>query len=304
MTARSPGLGRGLGALIPTAAAPESEDQGLVPTPGVELLDLPIEAITPNPMQPRTQFDEEPLQELGESLRTVGVLQPIVVRPGPDGRFELVAGERRWRAAQAVGLTSIPAIVRSTADDELLRDALLENLHRVQLNPLEEAAAYQQLLVEFECTQEELAQRVGKSRPAVANSLRLLRLPDRVQDRVAAGVLTAGHAKALLTLATEEQMEEFAQRTVREGLSVRALEEATALASPKDKKPATPRRAKARPDVFDAITTDLSDRLETRVRISGGPERGRLIVDFASVADLQRIVAAMGDAETWNRPAG
>lgn len=302
---RPPALGRGLGALIPTTADSDTEvdeptvdlrDDNLQQVPGVSLRELPIEDIVPNAKQPRSVFDEDALAELAESLKLVGFLQPIVVRANGQG-YELVAGERRWRAAQRAGFETVPALIRQTADDDLLRDALLENLHRVQLNPLEEAAAYQQLLEDFGCTQDELAQRVGRSRPAVSNSLRLLKLPTAVQRRVAAGVLSAGHARALVALEDTEQMEALATRVVAEQMSVRALEEAIALGdgTPTAKR----RRASRRTSPFQPIADDLGDRLDTRVSVTGGT-RGRLVIDFASGEDLQRILAALRDPFTWS----
>jgi ParB family chromosome partitioning protein len=230
MNVRRGGLGRGLGALIP--AGPAADDAS-----GARFEDLPIDAIEPNPRQPREAFDEEALAELVASVREVGVLQPVVVRELSPGRYQLVMGERRWRACREAGLETVPAIIRETADNDLLRDALLENLHRQQLNPLEEAAAYQQLLAEFGATHEELAERIGRSRPQVSNTIRLLSLPPTVQRRVAAGVLSAGHARALLSLDDAETQERLAARIVAEGLSVRATEELVAVGE----RPAKPR---------------------------------------------------------------
>lgn len=300
---RPPALGKGLGALIPTAAPHELppeptvdlRDDALMSVPGVVLREIPISTIVPNPRQPRSVFDEDALAELAESLQLVGFLQPVVVRPSAAG-YELVAGERRWRAAQLAGFTTVPALIRETTDDDLLRDALLENLHRVQLNPLEEAAAYQQLLEDFGCTQDELARRVGRSRPAVSNSLRLLKLPSPVQRRVAAGVLSAGHARALVALEDPVQIETLATRVVAEQMSVRALEEAIALGEGAG--PAPRRRASRRTSPFQPIAEDLGDRLDTRVSVTGGT-RGRLTIDFASGEDLQRILAALRDPFTW-----
>jgi ParB family chromosome partitioning protein len=280
----------------PTDAAATSDD-GLVEVPGARFAEVPVAAITPNPRQPRTVFDEDDLAELVHSIREIGVLQPIVVRPvaaGEDGfpRYELVMGERRWRATTEAGFETIPAIVRETADDDLLRDALLENLHRAQLNPLEEAAAYQQLLEDFGCTHEELASRIGRSRPQISNTLRLMKLPPLVQRRVAAGVISAGHARALLSLEDGAAMERLAQRVVAEGLSVRAVEEMIALGdadtAPRRRNPAEPQ-----PEL-DTRATLLADRLDTRVKISMGRTRGRLTVDFAGVEDLDRILRLLG----------
>ena len=251
--------------------------------------------IEPNPRQPRQVFDEEALAELVHSISAFGLMQPIVVREIGGGRYQLVMGERRWRAAQQAGLEAIPAIVRQTADDDLLRDALLENIHRAQLNPLEEAAAYQQLLDEFDVTHEELAGRIGRSRPVITNTIRLLRLPIPVQRRVAAGVLSAGHARALLALeAGPEAQEELAARIVAEGLSVRATEEAVTLANRAGEKPAGPKRRKPiqMPGLQD-VAERLSSTYDTRVTVSLGKRKGKIVVEFGSVDDLQRIVALM-----------
>lgn len=266
----------------------------LVPVPGARFAELPVESIRPNPRQPRTVFEEEALEELVASIREVGVLQPVVVRPVGDDQYELIMGERRWRATQAAGLSVIPAIVRDTEDSDLLRDALLENLHRSQLNPLEEAAAYQQLLDDFGCTHEELATRIHRSRPQISNTLRLLRLPPLVQRRVAAGVISAGHARALLGLADGAAIERLAQRIVSEGLSVRAVEEIVALGGDAEG-PAARRRPKAgeRNEALDELASRLSDRFETRVKINLGKARGRLTVEFASVQDLNRILESL-----------
>jgi len=259
--------------------------------------------IEPNPRQPRQVFDEEALAELVHSIREFGLMQPIVVREVGDGsveRYQLVMGERRWRASQQAGLTSIPAIVRDTADDNLLRDALLENIHRAQLNPLEEAAAYQQLLEEFDVTHEELAGRIGRSRPVISNMIRLLRLPIAVQRRVAAGVLSAGHARALLALdAGPEAQEELAARIVAEGLSVRATEEAVTLANRDDSKPPKPTRRKPiqMPGLHD-IAERISRSYDTRVTVSLGKRKGKIVVEFGSVEDLQRIVGLMDPKST------
>jgi ParB family chromosome partitioning protein len=277
------------------AAPGRAEDGGeaLVPVPGARLVEIALEEIRPNARQPRQVFDDDDLDELARSIIEVGVLQPIVVRPtdaGGEG-YELIMGERRWRAAQRAGIATIPAIVRLTPDGSMLRDALLENLHRAQLNPLEEAAAYQQLLEDFACTHEELATRVARSRPQISNTIRLLKLPGTVQRRVAAGVLSAGHARALLGLPDGAAMERIAQRVVAEGLSVRATEEIVALGEAVTR-PTQPRRGG--PAEHDAALGDLanrlSDRLDTRVRITLGQRRGRIAIEFASVEDLQRIL--------------
>ena len=257
-------------------------------------------AIERNPRQPRQVFDEEALAELVHSIREFGLMQPIVVRgmSGQPGRYQLVMGERRWRAAQEAGLATIPAIVRETADDSMLRDALLENIHRAQLNPLEEAAAYQQLLDEFEVTHDELAARIGRSRPLITNMIRLLRLPIAVQRRVAAGVLSAGHARALLSLdAGPEAQEELAARIVAEGLSVRATEEAVTLANREDPStPAAPRRKPIHMPGLQDVAERLSTAFDTRVTVSLGKRKGKIVVEFGSVDDLQRIVDLMNSA--------
>lgn len=268
-----------------------SGGEDLVPVPGATFAELPIDSIHPNARQPRTVFDEGDLDELIGSIRQIGVLQPIVVRAEGDG-FELIMGERRWRASRAAGLESIPAIIRTTDDADMLRDALLENLHRAALNPLEEAAAYRQLLDDFGCTHEELAARISRSRPQISNTLRLLKLPPLVQRRVAAGVLSAGHARALLSLDDPAAAEQLAQRIVAEGLSVRATEEIVALGGP-DKKPKRPPRAGQRIQAIEELSSRLSDRFETRVKVNLGKSKGRLTVEFASVEDLNRILDVM-----------
>lgn len=280
----------------PTGEAAD-DGTGLVPVPGAHFAEIPVGDIQPNPRQPRTVFDEEALAELVSSIREIGVLQPVVVRPvAVDGeaRYELIMGERRWRATQQAGLATIPAIVRETEDHDLLRDALLENLHRSQLNALEEAAAYQQLLDDFGCTHEELAARIHRSRPQISNTLRLLRLPPLVQRRVAAGVLSAGHARALLGLPDAAAMERLAQRIVAEGLSVRATEEIVTLGGDPER-PAPVRRPRAggRNAALDDLAGRLSDRFDTRVKIVLGKSKGRLTVEFASVDDLNRILSTL-----------
>lgn len=255
---------------------------------GLTYAELAIELIRANSHQPRKTFDDDTLQELAGSIREIGLLQPVVVRPDGDG-YELVAGERRLRAAQLIGMDSIPALVRETDDDAMLRDALLENLHRVQLNPLEEAAAYSQLLADFSCTQEELAARIGRSRPQISNTLRLLRLPPKVQRRVAAGVLSSGHARALLSFEDEGRMEEMAGRIVAEGLSVRVVEELALMGA----QPGTPRRSRRKrntPVEYLEAADKLGDLLETRVRIETGVKHGRVVVEFGDVEDLGRIL--------------
>lgn len=304
--AKRTGLGRGIGALIPTAEHTErpsdvffagTQDQGseaaeLAAVPGVHLVQLDPHAIVPNPRQPRTHFDEDDLAELTHSIREFGVLQPVVVRRNDEGAYELIMGERRTRAARAAGVETIPAIVRETADDELLRDALLENLHRSELNPLEEASAYQQLLEDFGITQEQLAARIGRSRPQISNTIRLLRLPVPVQQRVAAGVLSAGHARALLSLDSAEAMQRLADKVVNEDLSVRQTEEAAK--NPRDRASAKRPQAGSRRGHLDEIAAALGDRLNTRVKISLAAKKGLISIDFATIDDLNRILAEMG----------
>jgi ParB family chromosome partitioning protein len=254
-----------------------------------------VASVLPNARQPRQVFDEEAMEELKLSIQEVGFLQPVVVRELSDGLFELVMGERRWRAAQAVGLTVLPAIIRETRDDAMLRDALLENIHRANLNPLEEAAAYQQLLEEFGVTHEELAKRIGRSRPQISNTIRLLNLPGGVQRRVAAGVLSAGHARALLALEGSEEQEQLATRIVAEGLSVRATEEAVAVAVAEGPvKKTAARRSKPHAPGLAELADRLSDHFETRVRVDIGRRKGRILIEFATVDDLERIVAMIG----------
>ncbi|MCC9205716.1 ParB/RepB/Spo0J family partition protein [Arthrobacter sp. zg-Y769] len=276
----------------------EPEDSGLVQVPGATFAELPIDSIHPNRKQPRSVFDEDDMAELVHSIREIGVLQPIVVRPSPEDDaehpYELVMGERRWRASREAGLDFVPAIIRSTQDVDLLRDALLENLHRSQLNPLEEAAAYQQLLDDFGCSHEELADRIGRSRPQVTNTLRLMKLPPLVQRRLAAGILSAGHARALLGLGDPAEMEKLAQKIVAEGLSVRATEEIVSL-SDGLRKPAKAAKPKigARHERLDYLATSLSDRLDTNVKITLGARKGKVSIEFASVDDLNRIMGVL-----------
>lgn len=306
MTRRG-GLGRGLGALIPTGAPPDAPLQpgpggvaeavpGPALVPGASFQEVPVTSITPNPKQPRQVFDEGALEELKHSIREFGLLQPVVVRERVPGSYELVMGERRWRAASELGMDAIPAIIRETGDDAMLRDALLENIHRTQLNPLEEAAAYQQLLEEFGATHEELAQRIGRSRSQVTNTIRLLNLPVAVQRRVAAGVLTAGHARALLAVDDSDLQDELASRIVAEGLSVRATEELVTLANNEPRRKArTPasRTRKLTAPGLDDLATKLSDTFDTRVKVELGRRKGKIVVEFASVDDLERIVTLM-----------
>ncbi|MDO9486107.1 MAG: ParB/RepB/Spo0J family partition protein [Actinomycetota bacterium] len=295
------GLGKGLGALIPTAATASAPAPAASPeiasVHGLRYAELPLDAIVPNPRQPRSVFDEEALTELVNSIASIGLLQPVVVRPAGTG-YELVAGERRWRASGLAGLTVIPAIIRQTEDDALLRDALLENLHRANLNPLEEAAAYQQLLEDFGCTQEELASRIGRSRPQVTNTLRLLKLPPEVQLRVAAGVISAGHARALLSLQDPEAMKALATRIVAEGLSVRTVEEIILLGDTGAQSKRKRARATGTPtaELRADISARLSDSLDTRVTVTGlasGKARGRIVIDVADAEDLRRIADAI-----------
>ena len=338
-TKKRGGLGRGIGALIPqtsegerpvdvffpnrtaaqvadeaaasdsgegiaTPATDESTEGGeLREVPGAKLTRLKLSDIVPNRVQPRTEFDEEALEELTHSIREFGVFQPVVVReiePAPaagEPRYELIMGERRFRASGRAGLEDIPAIVRSTADEHMLRDALLENLHRAQLNPLEEASAYQQLLADFGITQEQLANRIGRSRPQISNTIRLLKLPEPVQARVAAGVLSAGHARAILSLDGEvgsaDAMQRLADKIVNEGLSVRAAE-AAAGELPKSRPGKKPRAGGVQAQL-DAIAERLGDRFDTRVHVKIGAKKGQVTIDFATIADLKRILDELGD---------
>lgn len=330
-TKKRSGLGRGIGALIPQtegdrpvdvffssdaaarqpdpaeSAAPaepetpasEGNDAELREVPGARLTRLSLADIVPNRAQPRTEFDEEALDELTHSVREFGVFQPVVVRaiePAPaegEPRYELIMGERRFRASKRAGLGDIPAIIRSTADEHMLRDALLENLHRAQLNPLEEASAYQQLLADFGITQEQLAERIGRSRPQISNTIRLLKLPEPVQARVAAGVLSAGHARAVLSLDGDvDAMQRLADKIVNEGLSVRAAEAAAGeLPKASRKKP----KAGGVQAQLDEIGERLGDRFDTRVSVKLGTKKGQIVIDFATVQDLKRILAELGD---------
>ncbi|OJV93363.1 MAG: chromosome partitioning protein ParB [Microbacterium sp. 67-17] len=302
--AKRTGLGRGIGALIPTTdqgesrpvdvffpEAPPAED--LVTVPGARLIHVDPNAIVPNPRQPRTNFDPDELAELVHSVREFGVLQPVVVRDRGDGTYELIMGERRTRASREAGLDSIPAIVRDTADENLLRDALLENLHRSQLNPLEEASAYQQLLEDFGITQEELAGRIGRSRPQISNTIRLLKLPIPVQQRVAAGVISAGHARAILSVEGDDAMARLADKIVNEDLSVREAEAAAKGAASAGRKAAKP-QAGGRRGHLDELAERLGDRLDTRVKITLAAKKGQISIDFASIQDLNRILAELG----------
>lgn len=283
----------------PASALEDRSEQG-VGTSGAYFAELPIGAITPNPRQPREVFDEDALAELVVSIKEVGLLQPVVVRKVSPDSYELIMGERRWRACREAGLERIPTIVRATDDEKLLLDALLENLHRAQLNPLEEAAAYDQLLKDFKCTHDQLADRIGRSRPQVSNTLRLLRLSPPVQRRVAAGVLSAGHARALLSVDDSEEQDRLAHRIVAEGLSVRAVEEIVTLMgsrptnSPKSKGPRAGGRLS--PALTD-LATRLSDRFETRVKVDLGQKKGKIVVEFASMEDLDRILGSLAPGE-------
>ena len=335
------GLGRGLGALIPTAAEQEARSgaasaaaagidhqygsesgqngqhapgdgagagqqgqggqsgdagaqNGLHEVQGARFAEVPVDQVRPNARQPREVFEEEAMAELVHSIREVGLLQPVVVRPVEEGGYELIMGERRWRATREAGLDTIPAIVRDTSDDAMLRDALLENLHRAELNPLEEAAAYQQLLEDFGCTHEELATRIGRSRPQISNTLRLLRLSPPVQRRVAAGVLSAGHARALVGVESEEAQDRLAGRVVAEGISVRALEEMISVGgSDDDDAPRKQRQRKPVAPGLQDLGDRLSERFDTRVKVDLGKSKGRITVEFASLDDLRRIVELM-----------
>ncbi|MDQ1661491.1 MAG: ParB family transcriptional regulator, chromosome partitioning protein [Blastococcus sp.] len=266
--------------------------EAAVGIPGAQLREVSVDDVVPNPKQPRQVFDEESLEELSHSVREFGLLQPIVVRENAQGGYELIMGERRLRAARAAGLDTVPAIVRDTTDDAMLRDALLENIHRVQLNPLEEAAAYQQLLEEFGATHEELASKIGRSRSQVTNTIRLMKLPVKVQMRVAAGVISAGHARALLGLADAEKQDALATRIVAEGLSVRATEEAVAMAAAEEPTARRRTRSISAPGVED-LAGRLSDMFDTKVKVQIGRAKGRIVVEFGSVDDLQRIIGVM-----------
>jgi ParB family chromosome partitioning protein len=304
------GLGKGLGALIPTTpidlgepVVTASVELGLGAIPGAYFDEIPVVAISPNPRQPRQIFDEDALAELAASIKAVGLLQPIVVRKVDDGQYQIIMGERRWRACQVAELELVPAIIKETSDGDLLRDALIENLHRQQLNPLEEAAAYQQLLDDFETTHEELARRIGRSRPHITNTIRLLNLPPGVQRRVAAGVLSAGHARALLSIGDSNVQEQLAHRIVAEGLSVRAVEEIVALGADPAK---PPRQQSRRPPVAPRLADlagRLSDVLDTRVKVELGQRKGKIVVEFASLDDLDRIVKTISpDHPTEHSP--
>jgi ParB family chromosome partitioning protein len=287
----------------PATPAPDVVDAGLADVQGAYFAELPVGAISPNPRQPRQVFEEEAMAELVHSVREVGLLQPIVVRRTGEASYELIMGERRWRATQQAGLDTIPAIVRETGDEAMLRDALLENLHRSQLNPLEEAAAYRQLLDDFGCTQDELAGRIGRSRPQISNTLRLLNLSPAVQRRVAAGVLSAGHARALLAVTEPASQDRLAGRVVSEGISVRSLEELVAVGDLGEDDSA-PRLRPARPTApgLKEIDERLSDRLDTRVTVALGRSKGKVTIEFASLSDLERIVSIIDPRNRDDRP--
>lgn len=332
MNASAPrrGLGRGLGSLIPTAPStpPPTSTEGRTESPsngdgsatagatgtvtsdgtagtvaGAYFAELPITQVRPNARQPRQVFEEEAMAELVHSIREIGLLQPVVVRRTGEDSYELIMGERRWRASQVAGRATIPAIVRETEDTDMLRDALLENLHRSQLNPLEEAAAYGQLLEDFGCTHEELAQRIGRSRPQISNTLRLLKLSPPVQRRVAAGVLSAGHARALLSIDNADRQDRLAARVIAEGISVRGLEEIVALDHGEEETPAERiRSAKPVAPGLADLAERLSDRLETRVKVDLGKNKGKITVEFASLDDLRRIVDIMDPRNRNDRP--
>ncbi len=287
MSTRKGGLGRGLDALIPTSVMPtEIKTQSGVVTANRDEID--VNNISANPKQPRTVFDEDQLTELALSIKEVGLLQPPVVRSIGNGKYQLIMGERRFRAAKLAGLKSIPVIIRQTSDDQLLREALIENIHRSQLNPLEEGAAYQQLLNDFSYTHDELAVKLSKSRPAITNTMRLLNLPPSVQRKVAAGIISAGHARALLSLTDEKEIENLANRIVAEGLTVRAVEEIVATGAAKVKGGSV-RSGKIIAPKLKEISDQLSDYLDTRVNVELGKQKGKIVIEFATIEDLERI---------------
>ena len=293
MSTRKGGLGRGLDALIPTSVMPtEIKTQSGVVTANRDEID--VNNISANPKQPRTVFDEDQLTELALSIKEVGLLQPPVVRSIGNGKYQLIMGERRFRAAKLAGLKSIPVIVRQTSDDQLLREALIENIHRSQLNPLEEGAAYQQLLNDFSYTHDELAVKLSKSRPAITNTMRLLNLPPSVQRKVAAGVISAGHARALLSLTDEKEIENLANRIVAEGLTVRAVEEIVATGAAKVKGGSI-RSGKIIAPKLKEISNQLSDHLDTRVNVELGKQKGKIVIEFATIEDLERISKVITD---------
>ena len=284
--ARRGGLGTNLDALIPTSLTVGDKEVG-------QQNQVAISAISPNPRQPRTHFDPVALEELIASIKEIGILQPPVVRQTTAGKYELIMGERRFRAAKAAGLTTIPVIIRQTPDNELLREALIENIHRSQLNALEEAAAYSQLLTDFNCTHDELAQKLGRSRPLISNTIRLMNLPTSVQQKLAAGVLSAGHARALLGLSDATAIEKLASRIVSEGLSVRTTEEIISAGAPKGQSTKKPKGAKSSSPELQEIAERIGDALDTRVTIQGSAKKGTIVIEFAGAEDLKRITKAL-----------
>jgi ParB family chromosome partitioning protein len=284
--ARRGGLGTNLDALIPTSLTVGDKEVG-------QQNEVAISAISPNPRQPRTHFDPVALNELIASIKEIGILQPPVVRQTSPGKYELIMGERRFRAAKAAGLTSIPVIIRQTPDNELLREALIENIHRSQLNALEEAAAYSQLLTDFNCTHDELAQKLGRSRPLISNTIRLMNLPTSVQQKLASGVLSASHARALLGLGDASAIEKLAARIVSEGLSVRATEEIISSGAPKGQSTKKPKQTKSASPELQEIAERIGDALDTRVSIQGSAKKGTIVIEFAGAEDLKRITKAL-----------
>jgi len=284
--ARRGGLGTNLDALIPTSLTVGDKEVG-------QQHEVAINAISPNPRQPRTHFDPVALDELIASIKEIGILQPPVVRQTTPGKYELIMGERRFRAAKAAGLTTIPVIIRQTPDNELLREALIENIHRSQLNALEEAAAYSQLLTDFNCTHDELAQKLGRSRPLISNTIRLMNLPTSVQQKLISGVLSAGHARALLGLSDASAIEKLAARIVTEGLSVRSTEEIISSGAPKGQSAKKPKQTKSASPELQEIAERIGDALDTRVSIQGGIKKGTIVIEFAGAEDLKRITKAL-----------
>ena len=284
--ARRGGLGTNLDALIPTSLTVGDKEVG-------QQNEVAISAISPNPRQPRTHFDPAALNELVASIKEIGILQPPVVRQTTPGKYELIMGERRFRAAKAAGLTTIPVIIRQTPDNELLREALIENIHRSQLNSLEEAAAYSQLLTDFSCTHDELAQKLGRSRPLISNTIRLMNLPTSVQQKLVSGVLSAGHARALLGLSDAGAIEKLASRIVTEGLSVRATEEIISSGAPKGQSAKKPKQTKSASPELQEIAERIGDALDTRVSIQGSAKKGTIVIEFAGAEDLKRITKVL-----------
>ncbi len=284
--ARRGGLGTNLDALIPTSLTVDGTE---VATQN----EVDINSIVANPRQPRSYFDPEALAELTASIKEIGILQPPVVRSKPNGTYELIMGERRYRAAKAAGLTKIPVIIRQTPDNELLREALIENIHRSQLNSLEEAAAYTQLLTDFNCTHEELAAKLGRSRPLISNTIRLMALPTSVQQKLINGSLSAGHARALLGLSDAQEIEKLAARIIAQGLSVRAVEEIISIGAPKRKGAKKLKNVKSASPELQEIADEIGDALDTRVSIQGSINKGTIVIEFAGTADLKRIAKAI-----------